>query len=234
MPLNSLLSSIKLSYVKYGPFVSIQKHVRYSKFQSNFASNSDTFQLSLTAHAVIIQASQSLMLLIRALISLLLPFLHYFVRLFPHLFLQLFCRSHFTPSFLPPLLSLCFVVVVDVAVLTLSLGIAFLIRVGAAISERLPAKPVITVVTHAFGEVLQVRVPAVCYRAGLSTCLCFCVIIVRMFFRNHRDFVKVLSRFRCLCWYWFILYIYIFNSDSGQSLYLRQLGFRGECFALWR
>ena len=107
----------------------------------------------------------------RALSSLLLPLRDHFEWLISYILFKLCYLSLLTKVFLSPLLPLCFVVVVDVTVLTLSFRIEFPIRVGTQISERFSAKSVITVVTHAFGEVLQVRMLAVRYVAGLSTCL---------------------------------------------------------------
>ena len=54
-----------------------------------------------------------------------------------------------------------FVVIVDIAILAFPLGVSLPFRVGTLVSETRPPVPVIAVVTHALGKVLQVHMLAV-------------------------------------------------------------------------
>ena len=61
------------------------------------------------------------------------------------------------------------VVGINVAVLTLTLGVVEPERVQAVRSITLASVPVIAVVAHPFGKMLQMRVLAVCNLAGLTS-----------------------------------------------------------------
>ena len=73
-------------------------------------------------------------------------------------------------------LALGTIVLVDITVLALSLRVALAVGMRTLVCERVPPKPVVAVVAHTFGEVLEVRVLAISdsrqlYLVGVVHCI---------------------------------------------------------------